>query len=110
MKKIIRIFFFAAVLVMAMTGIVSADTNETTEQLYWINGYDTYDTKAGYTRYMSDYELRVDSDGKIVSPEGELRVSELRQVGLSCDGMHGLERNAENTEVYFYTFIEKTMN
>ena len=83
MKKIIRIFFFTAVLVMAMTGIVSADTSETTEQLYWINGYDAYDTEVGYTRYMYDSELRVDSDGKIVSPEGSLHVSELRQVALS---------------------------
>lgn len=100
MKKIIRIFFFAAVLVMAMTGIVSADTNETIEQLYWINGYDAYDTETGYTRYMRDYELRVDSDGKIVSPEGELRVSELRQVALSCDGMHGFFAIKENGNYY----------
>lgn len=100
MKKIIRIFFFTAVLVMAMTGIVSAETNETTEQLYWIDGYDAYDTETGYTRYMHDYELRVDSDGKIVSPEGELRVSELRQVALSCDGMHGFFAIKENGNYY----------
>lgn len=100
MKKIIRIFFFTAVLVMAMTGIVSADTNETTEQLYWISGYDAYDNEAGYTRYMSDSELRVDSDGKIVSPEGSLHVSELRQVALSCYGVHGFFAIKENGNYY----------
>ena len=52
MKKIIRTFFFTFVLVMAMTGIVSAETNETTEQLYWIDGYDAYDTETGYTRFV----------------------------------------------------------
>lgn len=100
MKKIIRIFLFTAVLVMAMTGIVSADTSETTEQLYWINGYDAYDTEAGYTRYMYDSELRVDSDGKIVSPEGSLHASELRQVALSCHGVHGFFAIKENGNYY----------
>lgn len=100
MKKIIRIFFFTAVLVMAMTGIVSAETNETTEQLYWIDGYDAYDTETGHTRYMSDSELRVDSDGKIVSPEGSLHVSELRQVALSCYGVHGFFAIKENGNYY----------
>lgn len=100
MKKIIRTFFFTFVLVMAMTGIVSADTNESAEQLYWINGYDAYDTETGYTRYMYDSELRVDSDGKIVSPEGSLRVSELRQVALSCQGVHGFFAIKENGNYY----------
>lgn len=100
MKKIIRTFFFTFVLVMAMTGIVSANTNESAEQLYWINGYDAYDTETGYTRYMYDSELRVDSDGKIVSPEGSLHVSELRQVALSCYGVHGFFAIKENGNYY----------
>lgn len=100
MKKIIRMFFFTAVLVMAMTGIVSADTSETTEQLYWIDGYDTCDTEMSYKRHMLDYELRVDSDGKIVSPEGSLHVSELRQVALSCHGVHGFFAIKENGNYY----------
>ena len=100
MKKIIRMFFFTAMLIMAMTGIVSADTSETTEQLYWIDGYDTCDTEMSYKQHMLDFELRVDSDGKIVSPEGSLHASELRQVALSCHGVHGFFAIKENGNYY----------
>ena len=94
-----RVIFFAIAIVMAMTAVAFAETDEDIGQLYWIQGETIQDADTGRTYMYSDLNLELDSKNKIIS-EGRLHVYDDPGLTVGSNPRHGFFAIKEGEDYY----------